>query len=413
MHGDWPEFCRGLYAAAVRSADPLLVVPPALPDPSPWRAVRVIAFGKAAAAMARAFELAWPDVPLGGIAVCRYGYAVPCDRIEVLECAHPVPDAAGVAAANRALSVAHATGPDEMLLVLVSGGGSSLLCAPAAGISLQDKQRITGTLLNAGAPISDINCVRRHLSAIKGGRLARAAGKAGCIRTLAISDVVGDCPSAIASGPTVPDSSSIADAARVLRSYGIQAPESLCESIGPDDPVFARSRFDIIASGPQAIAAAVAYGRGQGFDVRVLADDCVGEARDIAAQHAAMVQSLLAGTHTRPVLLLSGGELTVTVKGDGQGGPNQEYLLALLQALPAGAPVHAFAADTDGMDGTGGAAGAWFTPEIRARAPAPGPWLDRNDSFGYFGRLGALFRTKPTLTNVNDLRAIAVGVPDH
>ncbi len=388
----WRVFCKGLFSAAVRPVLPANCLPPHLPDPKAFSAVKVIALGKAAAAMARVVEEAWLDVTLSGIAVCRDGYGQTCRRIEVIESAHPVPDERSVAAAERALALAAGTTETELLLVLLSGGGSSLACLPVEGLALDAKRRLIKDLMFAGADIRELNTVRKHLSRIKGGRLAAAANRAGKIVTLAISDVVGDDPSLIASGPTVPDTSMRDDAVSILQAYSIKQPETWAPK--PDDFPTDKTSFQIIASAPEMLRAAQAYADPAGFKVINLGDDIVGEARDVATLHAAIAQQHLETGDGGRLLLLSGGELTATVTGTGEGGPNQEYVLALAASLSAEMSIYGFAADTDGMDGTGGAAGAMTSPEDRGRAKTAGldarAFLENNDSLRYFNEIGGI-----------------------
>jgi hydroxypyruvate reductase len=378
-------------------------LPPHLPAPPKGRTV-VVGAGKAAAAMARAVEDRWPaDAPLGGLAVTRHGHAVPCRRIEVVEAAHPVPDAAGRAAAGRTLDLVSGLTGDDLVLALVSGGGSALLALPAPGIAMADKRRITGDLLRSGATIAEINSVRKHLSAIKGGRLAAAAFPAPVL-ALAISDVPGDDPAVIASGPTVADPTTVADAMAVLARYGIAPPPRFDESPKPGDPRLVRSEFRIVASAHDMLAAAAEAVRRDGFDAVILGDDLEGEARRLAAAHAELARRAAPGT-----VLLSGGETTVTVRGPGRGGRNTEYLLALALALDGHPGIHALACDTDGIDGTEDNAGAVIGPDSLMRGADARDALARNDAYGFFAVLGDLVTTGPTLTNVNDFRAILVG----
>jgi hydroxypyruvate reductase len=421
-------FLRALFDAALAAADPDRAIAPAVPAAISGRTV-VVGAGKASAAMARAFEALWPG-PLTGLIVTRHGHGVPCKRIEIVEAGHPVPDAAGKEAARRILDLAHGLGAEDQLVFLVSGGGSALLALPARGITLEDKQAVTRALLRSGATISEINTVRKHLSAIKGGRLAAAAAPARVV-TIAISDVPGDDPAVIASGPTVPDPTSFADARAVLAKYRIKKPAAVIahlaaaaeETPKPGDPVFERVRYTLIASAQQALAAAADAAFAQGVTPVVLSDRIEGEARDIGLMHAAIALQLRAGQFRvgadpvpLPAVLLSGGETTVTVRGDGRGGRNSEFLLALTAALangPGGASgISAIACDTDGIDGTEDNAGAMVFPESVARAALAGvpvkKALAENDSYGFFEALGDLVVTGPTLTNVNDFRAILV-----
>jgi len=418
------EFLRTLFDAALEAADPCRAVAAALPAAVAGRTV-VVGAGKAAAAMARAFETLWPG-DLAGLVVTRHGHAMPCDRIEVVEASHPVPDAAGQRAASRILEMARALGPDDQLVFLASGGGSALLALPAPGLTLEDKQAVTRALLRSGATIGEINTVRKHLSAIKGGRLADAAAPASVV-TLAISDVPGDDPAVIASGPTVPDPTSFADARAVLAKYRIDEPRSVIahlaaavdETPKPGDAVFANAGYTLIASPQRALAAAADAALGLGVVPIVLSDRIEGEARDIGLMHAAIALQLHAGRFrvgadlvSLPAVLLSGGETTVTVRGHGRGGRNSEFLLSLCAALDGVPGVSAIACDTDGIDGTEDNAGAILLPDSIARAVAAGTSvktaLAENDAYGFFHALGDLIVTGPTLTNVNDFRAILV-----
>jgi len=425
------EFLRTLFDAALAAADPYRTIPSAVPAGVPGRTV-VVGAGKASAAMARAFERLWPGA-LSGLVVTRHGHGVPCERIEIVEASHPVPDAAGQQAARRILDLAGGLGADDQLVFLVSGGGSALLALPAPGLTLEDKQAVTRALLRSGATIGEINTVRKHLSAIKGGRLAAAAAPARVV-TLAISDVPGDDAAVIASGPTVPDPSSFADAQAVLAKYRIAEPASVIahlaaaadETPKPGDAIFANARYTLIASPQQALDAAADAAQAAGVTPIVLSDRIEGEARDIGLMHAAIALQLrdgrlrVGGTPvTLPAVLLSGGETTVTVRGQGRGGRNSEFLLSLAAALAndsGGAPgIAAIACDTDGIDGTEDNAGAILLPDSIARAAtkdvAIKTALAQNDAWGFFNALGDLVVTGPTLTNVNDFRAILVVPP--
>ncbi len=423
------EFLLALFDAALAAADPARATLAHLPEPVRGRTI-VVGAGKASAAMARAFEDAWPG-PLEGIVVTRHGHAAPCERIEIVEAAHPVPDPAGERAARRILDLALGAGPEDQLVCLISGGGSALLTLPAAGLSLDDKQAVTRALLRCGATIGEINTVRKHLSRIKGGRLAAAAAPARVV-TLAISDVPGDDPAVIASGPTVPDPTSFADARAVLEQYRVEEPRAVRahlaaaaeETPKPGDPVFARTRFELVASPQQALRAAAEAALARNVTPIVLSDRIEGEARDVAAVHAAIALQVGAGQFrvgrevvAPPVVLLSGGETTVTLRGGGgRGGRNSEFLLALAAALanaPGVAPrIAALACDTDGIDGTEDNAGAIIYPDTVSRAASLGiaiaEKLAQNDGYGFFSALGDLVVTGPTLTNVNDFRAILV-----
>jgi glycerate 2-kinase len=418
------KFLRELFNAALAAADSYRAIAPAMPTEVSGRTV-VVGAGKASAAMARAFEMLWLG-SLEGLVVTRHGHAVPCERIEIIEASHPIPDAAGQRAAQRILDLASGLGPNDQLVFLVSGGGSALLSLPAPGVTLEDKQAVTRALLRSGATIGEINTVRKHLSAIKGGRLAAAAAPAQVV-TLAISDVPGDDPAVIASGPTVPDPSSFADARTVLAKYRITEPASIIarlaaaqdETPKPGDPIFAQARYTLIASPQQALAAAADAAAAAGVTPIVLSDRIEGEARDIGLMHAAIALQLRDGQLrvgdkpvSLPAVLLSGGETTVTVRGQGRGGRNSEFLLSLAAALGGAPGIAAIACDTDGIDGTEDNAGAILLPDSLARAAAQGVTikgaLANNDSWGFFDVLGDLVVTGPTLTNVNDFRAVLV-----
>lgn len=409
---------RRMFDAAVDAARPERVVPAHLPDPPRGRLV-VLGAGKASAAMARAVEHAWPG-PLSGLVVTRYGHAVPCERIEVIEAAHPVPDHAGMRAAARMLAMAEALGPDDLALCLISGGGSSLLALPHAGITLADKQAVNAALLRSGASIGEINVVRRHLSAIKGGRLAAAAWPARVV-TLLISDVPGDDPADIASGPTVGDATGCGDALAVLDRYGIAGPPAVRallesgagETVEPGDPRLTHAEAHIVAAPRLALEAAAAVAREAGIVPHILGDAIEGEAREVGA---AMARSALdAARGGEACVFLSGGETSVTVRGGGRGGRNVEFLLALGIAIDGAAGIHAIAADTDGVDGAEEIAGALLGPDSLARARAlgrsPEAALADNDAHPFFEALGDQVITGPTRTNVNDFRAILVTAP--
>ena len=413
---------RGLFDAALAAADPACCVPPHLPLPPKGRTI-VIGAGKAAAAMARALELHWQGRPesLAGFVVTRYGHGLPCRRIEVIEASHPVPDSAGEVAAQRALQAVQGLGADDLVLVLLSGGGSALLVAPAPGVTLTDKQAVTRALLASGASIHEINCVRKHLSAIKGGRLAAAAWPARVV-TLAISDVPGDDPATIASGPSVADPTTSADAREILQRYAVDAPASVCawlldaaaETPKPGAARLANSEYRLIATPQRALEAAAAAARAAGVTPLILGDAIEGEAREVARALAGMALSCVQhGTPLAvPCVLLSGGETTVSIKGRGRGGRNTEFLLGLALALAAHPDIHALAVDTDGIDGSEDNAGAIATPDTLARAAAAGldaqARLADNDAYGFFAAIGDLVVTGPTRTNVNDFRAILI-----
>lgn len=412
---------RMMFDAAIAAADPARCLPSHLPQACEGKLV-VVGAGKASAAMAQALEHHWPGA-LEGLVATRYGHGVPCERIEIVEAAHPVPDAAGATAAARILERVEALGAGDKVVALISGGGSALLAAPAAGVGLAEKREITSALLKSGASISEMNCVRKHLSAVKGGRLAAAAWPAPVL-TLAISDVPGDDPAVIASGPTVADPSTCAEALAVLDRYRIDIAPGLraclesgeLETPKPGDPHLAGSTFRLVASPWQMLQAAAEVARAAGVTPLILGDAIEGEAREVAKVMAGMAISCAAhGVPVRPpCVLLSGGETTVTLHGGGRGGRNTEFLLALSLALGGVPGIHALAADTDGIDGSEDNAGGFVTPDTLARACAVGinarQRLDDNDAWGFFAALGDLLVTGPTRTNVNDFRAILIGV---
>lgn len=413
QHGD---LLRGLFDAAVQAVMPAQCLPDFVPEPVRGRTL-VVAAGKAAAAMAQIFEQRFA-AQLTGIAVVPDGHEAACHSIEILTAAHPVPDARGVAASRRALEMAAGLREGDQLVCLLSGGSSALLCLPAEGLTLARKQALTRSLLNCGAPISDINCVRKHLSAIKGGRFALAAGGAACV-TLAISDVAGDDPALIGSGPTVADASTSADASGILKKHGLLTDDvsgwlnnNASETPKPGDARIPACDYHIVAAAGDALAAAQAYAERNGVLVECLGDDLEGDASELAQAHARRLRELLNTLQRpgRPWLLLSGGETTVRVTGNGRGGRNTQYLLALAMALNGQPGVSALACDTDGIDGYGGHAGALYTPGLcdawRARALDPAAFAANNDSAGFFALLDALIVTGPTRTNVNDFRAI-------
>jgi len=446
LAADAPAFLRALFDAAVAAASPARLLPGRLPPPPAGRTV-VVGAGKAAASMAAALEGEWPG-PLEGLVVTRYGHGRPCERIEVVEAAHPVPDAAGRAVAGRILELARGLSADDLLICLISGGGSALLALPAPGVTLADKQVVNKALLRSGTTIAEMNCVRKHLSAIKGGRLAAAARPARIV-TYLISDVPGDDPSVIASGPTVPDPTSFREALAVLARYSIDGPAAVLEHLiagaageieetpKPGDPTFAADELVMLATARNALEAAAGCARAAGVTPLVLGDDLEGEARDLGGAHAALAIACARGGETAlvalreavvrgaahlvdpvffvpqaPLVLLSGGETTVTVRGSGRGGRNTEYLLGLALALDGHPAISALAADTDGIDGSEDNAGALVTPDTleRARAAAVDPVaaLAANDAYGLFAALGDLVVTGPTCTNVNDLRAVLI-----
>jgi hydroxypyruvate reductase len=411
-----------MFEAAIASAQPEHCIPPHLPSQGAGRTI-VIGAGKASSAMARALEKNWagPLSALCGLVVTRYGYAVPCQRIEIVEAAHPVPDQAGLDAARRMMDLVQGLGPDDTVICLISGGGSSLLPLPLDGITLEDKQAVNRALLASGATISEMNCVRRHLSAIKGGRLAAACHPARVV-TLLISDVPGDHPCDIASGPTVGDPTTCADALAIVRRYGIALPAAVREvlesgrgeSVKPGDARLERCETRMIATPQMALEAAAAVAVDAGITPYILGNAIEGEARDVGKAMAGMARQVAdhGQPFARPCVMLSGGETTVTVRGQGRGGRNVEFLLSLGLALEGRAGIHALAGDTDGVDGQEEIAGAVLAPDTLARAWAlgikPADALQDNDGHGFFGALGDAVVTGPTLTNVNDFRAVMV-----
>ena len=410
---------RQMFDAAIASAQPALCLPPHLPEPPKGRTI-VIGAGKASAAMARALEDHWPG-PLEGLVVTRYGYEVPCERIEIVQAAHPVPDDAGRIASQRIAAKVGGLTADDLVIALISGGGSSLLVAPAPGLALADKQAVNTALLASGATISEMNCVRRHLSALKGGRLGALCHPARVV-TLLISDVPGDDPTDIASGPTVADPTTCADALAIIARYRIAIPAAVREvlasgageSIKPGDPRLARSDVRMITAPQIALEAAARVARDAGITPYILGDSLEGEARDLGKAMAGIARQVATRGQPfeAPCVLLSGGETTVTLKGDGRGGRNVEFLLSLGVALDGLAGIHAIAGDTDGVDGAEDIAGAHLAPDTLARAWAAGinprASLDNNDGHGFFRALGDSVITGPTLTNVNDFRAILI-----
>jgi hydroxypyruvate reductase len=423
---DTRSLLRAIFDAAVAAAHPDRVLAAQLPPPPAGRII-CLAAGKGAAAMAAAAERHYLDTlgltpaRLSGLATTRHGYGVPTRCIEVLEAGHPVPDQASLDAAERSLALAASAGADDLLLVLLSGGGSANWIAPAPGISLAQKQAVTRALLRSGAPIDAINCVRKHLSRIKGGRLARA-GAAATIVTLAISDVPHDDPAVIASGPTVPDPTTLADARAIVARYQLPVDDAVAraladpgnESCKQGDAAFARAHYRLLARPRDALDAAIAVAREAGYAIADLGADLEGEAREVAANHAALARDAVQAG--RKLAILSGGELTVTVRGQGRGGPNQEYALALAGLLADLPGIAVLAADTDGADGGGGnaddPAGALLDHRtfaaMRAQQLDPAAYLANNDATGFFARTGDLLITGPTRTNVNDIRVILV-----
>ena len=409
-----------LAHAAISAVHPASLLADRIPEPPAGRTV-VVGAGKAAAAMAQALETAWqsayPDSPLSGLVVTRYGHADTCRHIEVLEASHPMPDDLGESAARRMLEAVRDLNEHDLVIALVSGGGSSLMSLPAPGLTLRQKQALTKALLRSGAPIREINTVRRHLSAIKGGRLAAAAHPAR-VMTYLISDVPGDEPSLVASGPTLPDDSTPADALAILEARHIEVPDSVrrhlvAEAGAPQrgDAGFARDESCVLARAADALHAARERAERAGIEVRMLGDDLEGEARDLGRAQGRLALRLQS-ERERPLLLLSGGETSVTVQGEGRGGRNVEYLLGLFETLKGSEGIHALAVDTDGIDGSEDNAGAIISPDDWQRAKAArlsvADYLTRNDAYTFFAALGDLIVTGPTRTNVNDFRAILI-----
>jgi hydroxypyruvate reductase len=417
MTGD-RDLLQRMFAAAVAAVDPLKILQPFLPPPPKGRTI-VVGAGKAAAAMAKAVEAHWAG-PVEGLVITRYDHGLPCDRIEVIEASHPVPDAAGQAAARRILDKVKGLSADDLVLCLISGGASALMAIPADGLTLADKQAVNKALLKSGANIAEMNCVRKHLSAIKGGRLAAAAYPAKVV-SLMISDVPGDDPSVIGSGPTVADPSTRQDALAVIRKYGITTSDAVlrhlesdaCETPKPGDARLATVESHIIGTPQAALDAAAAVARNAGVTPIILGD-LEGEARDVAMVHAGIARQIARHGQpaSAPAVIISGGETTVTVRGNGRGGRNAEFLLALAVALGGNAGISAVAGDTDGIDGTEDNAGALLSPDSLARAAAKHvsakEALANNDGYGFFSSIGDLIVTGPTRTNVNDFRAIII-----
>jgi hydroxypyruvate reductase len=411
-----------MYRAMIGAADPRQVLPPHLPALPRGRTV-VVGVGKAAAAMAVAVEAHWPaDAPLSGLVVVPQGAALPLNRLRSMQGSHPVPDERSIAAGGALLAEVRGLGPDDLVLALVTGGGSALCALPAPGLALAEKQRLTRALLARGATIAEINTVRRHLSAIKGGRLAAAAHPAPVV-SLVLSDIPGDDPALVASGPTLPDETTCAQAAAVLARHGIEPGPAVAaawaardwESVKPGDPRLAGHTHRLVGSAWDGLQAAARVGKAAGWACHILSDAMEGEARELALAHAAIARSVAdhQTPFTPPCILLSGGEATVTVNGRGRGGRNTEFALALALGLQGHPRIHALSAGTDGLDGNAGAAGAWVAPEMLEQARARGldlrARLDDNDSAGALEALGALVHTGPTHTNINDFRALLIG----
>ena len=407
------------FDTAVAAANPSLCLPPYLPEP-PKGQTLIIGAGKASALMAQSIESQWRDA-LSGLVITRYGYNRPCKNIDVVEAAHPVPDQAGLDAAKHMIKLVSHLGPDDLCIALISGGASSLLTLPAEGLTLADKQEVNRALLQSGATISDMNCLRKHLSAIKGGQLAAQIAPARLV-TLLISDVPGDDPGVIGSGPTVPDPTTFDDARSITNRFNITLPNSVekhlenCvrETPKPGDPIFQNSEVHVIARPAASLEAVEKKAHEIGLNVLVLGDTLEGRAHEVAKEHAQLALSIRDGSGpvATPALIISGGELTVKILGSGCGGPNTEYMLAMAIALNGTDRIHAIACDTDGIDGTEDNAGAQISPNTLQRAEIAGvnplSHLTNNDSYSFFKAINDLIITGPTYTNVNDFRAILV-----
>ncbi|MBS3649785.1 glycerate kinase [Pseudaminobacter sp. 19-2017] len=422
---DPKEFLASLFRAAVAAADPELTIRKHLPKKPKGRTI-VVGAGKGSAQMAAAFEKAW-DGPLEGVVVTRYGFGAKCDRIEILEAAHPVPDEAGLTASTRLLKAVSGLTEDDLVVALISGGGSALLPSPPPGLMLADEIAVNEALLASGAPISAMNTVRKHVSGIKGGRLAAAAHPAQVV-TLVVSDIPGDNPAMVASGPTVPEASTRADALKIVETYRMKLPDAVmahlaspaAEAPNPVDERFAGNEVHVIASAAVSLEAAAEEARRQGTEAVILSDSMEGEARDVGAVHAAIARevALRGRPFTRPVLMLSGGETTVTLRGKpGKGGRNSEFLLSFAIGIDGVDGVHALAADTDGIDGSEDNAGAFAdggsVATMRAAGVDAKSLLAGNNAWTAFEAAGGLFAPGPTGTNVNDFRAILVGLPEE
>ncbi len=421
---DHRSFLTGLFDAAVDAADPRTALAQALPDKPRGRTV-VIGLGKGAAQLAAAFENLW-DGPLGGVVVTRYGYAAPCRHVRVMEASHPVPDAAGMQASQALFDAVSGLTEDDLVVALVCGGGSALLPAPPEGLTLEDEQALNRALLASGAPIGVMNAIRKHASRIKGGRLAAACAPARVV-SLVVSDVPGDDPAQVASGPTVPDAVDAAAALRMIKAWNIALPERVLAHIRsdasgaphPDDACFARNEVRVVASARLSLEAAAQAAQAKGIPAAILSDSIEGEARDIGFMHAALAREVVSRNRpfAAPIVLLSGGETTVTLRGDGgRGGRNTEFLLALAHAIDGVPGVHALAADTDGIDGTEDNAGAFADGSTAAALRATGTdamtRLGQNDAWGAFDAVQGLFVPGPTGTNVNDFRAVLITPAD-
>jgi len=420
MSIDPRQFLNDLYATAVDAVSAQHCMPAYMPKQSAKGRTLVIGAGKGAAAMAKVVEDTWPG-KVEGLIVTRYGHGADCKQIEVVEAAHPVPDEAGRAAAGRMLEMVQGLSEDDLVLCLITGGGSALLSLPGVGITLEQKQAMNKALLKSGATISEMNCVRKHLSAIKGGRLGLACAPARVV-TLLISDVPGDDPGVIASGPTLPDPTTCAQSLAILKKYQIEIPDNILQHLEsgagetpkPGDARFARNEHHVIATAQHALEAAAEKARAAGITPYILSNDLEGESRDVGSVHAALAKQVAnyGQPFAKPCVILSGGETTVTVRGKGRGGRNAEFLLSLAASLNGAADIYALACDTDGIDGSEDNAGAIYQPDSIARAAKlglnPKAMLENNDGYGFFSGVGDLIVSGPTRTNVNDFRAILI-----
>ncbi|WP_438753998.1 glycerate kinase type-2 family protein [Pararhizobium sp. O133] len=413
------RFLRATFDAAVRAADPIHGIRQHLPEKPKGRTI-VIGAGKASAQMAAALETLW-DGPIEGLVVTRYGFSAPCKQIEIIEASHPVPDEAGLAASGRLLRAVEGMTKDDLVIALISGGGSALLPSPAHGLTLADEIAVNEVLLASGAPISAMNIIRKHISTIKGGRLAAAAHPAKVVSFI-VSDIPGDNPALVASGPTVPDAGTRQDALALIDAYRMNLPEtvlahlesSAADGLGPDDSRFARNEVHVVASAAVSLEAAAKEARRHGIEARILSDSVEGESRDVASMHAAIAREIATRDRpfTKPVLLLSGGETTVTLRAKGKGGRNSEFLLSFALGINGIAGIHALAADTDGIDGSEDNAGAFADGHTVERLRKAGvdakSMLMQNNAWTAFHAVNDLLVTGPTFTNVNDFRAILV-----
>ena len=409
---DWRDFLETLFGIAVAAAHPKICLPPALPDITEYKSVKVVALGKAAASSAGVLEGFWPDADISGVAIAPVIGSAKTNHIDLIETSHPLPSAKSLRAGKAALDIAHSAGPDDLLLVLLSGGASAAACVPYVNTSLEEKQRITQALLLAGASIQEMNTVRRCLSAFKGGHLAKAGANARKILTLAISDVTGDDPKIIGSGPTVGDDLPEDAAQEILEKYGIDYASTFSKPIASDDPVFEKAEYRIIANAQSAIDTAARFAENMNIRPQILGYNNQGDAEIAGKAQAKLLEKLSKRRRNFPKLFLAGGEYTTKVNGNGAGGPNQHFLLSLLCSFSEPQQIYALSADTDGQDGIGAAAGAWITPEtfdqVIAEGLDPQAYLDNSDSFSFFEQLNSIVHASPTHTNINDFRAFLI-----